>query len=99
MSAISQGDNGVLINIKVIPRASKNAVCGEMDDGALKIRLQAPPVEGKANKALVEFLSELLDVSKSSIVLLSGETGRHKRVFVKGIALEYAARCMDVVGK
>jgi uncharacterized protein (TIGR00251 family) len=96
MNAISQGDNGVVINIKVIPRASKNAVCGEMADGAIKIRLQAPPVEGKANKALVEFLAEVLDVSRSSILLLSGETGRHKRVLVKGIALEYAERCMNV---
>lgn len=92
MNAISKGDNGVVINIKVIPRASKNAVCGEMDDGTLKIRLQAPPIEGKANKALVGFLAGLLDVSKNSIVILSGETGRHKRVAVVGLSVDAAKK-------
>ena len=85
MTWLKEQDGGVVISVRVTPRSSKNTIAGEME-GALKVKLQAPPVEGKANKALVEFLSEALDVSKSAITLLSGETGRNKRVFVKGVA-------------
>ena len=92
MNPISEGkDGGVLINIRVVPRASKNEISGEMD-GAIKIRLQSPPVDGKANKALIDFLSELLGVSKSSVAILSGETSRNKRVHVRGIELVEARR-------
>ena len=84
MSWISPGAGGVLLSIRVVPRASKNEVTGE-HAGALKIRLRAPPVEGKANKALVDFLSETLSVSRSAITLVSGETGRNKRVAVAGV--------------
>ena len=76
--------DGVGVNIRVVPRASKTEVQGLLGD-MLKIRLQAPPVDGKANAALVEFLAETLDVAKSDIVLLSGETGRAKRVLIRGI--------------
>jgi uncharacterized protein (TIGR00251 family) len=94
MNSISQSKDGIVINVKVVPRASKNEIAGELA-GALKVRLQAPPVEGKANKALVGFLSEVLDVSKSSIEILSGETGRKKKVLVRGISRESAQQRMS----
>jgi len=69
----------------VQPRARKNAVSGEMGD-ALKLALTAPPVEGKANAACVEFLADLLDVPRSSITIAAGETSRNKVIRVAGLS-------------
>jgi uncharacterized protein len=70
--------------VRVQPRASKNGVAGVMD-GALKIRLQAPAVEDRANQALCAFLAELLKRPKSAVRLLSGERSRSKRVEIFGV--------------
>ena len=70
--------------VRVQPRASKNEVVGVMD-GALKIRLQAPAVENRANQALCAFLAELLKRPKSAVRLLSGERTRTKRVEIFGV--------------
>ena len=72
---------GAVLNLRIIPRAHKNAIQGEYGD-ALKIRLCAPPVEGAANTALVEFLSEILSIPRARIQLLSGATSRNKRVLL-----------------
>jgi len=85
MLNIKETSNGVGFQVRVLPRSSKNMVMGETD-GALKVKLTAPPVEGAANKALVEFLSDILDVPKSSITILSGQSGRLKTVGVSGIS-------------
>jgi hypothetical protein len=82
MNWFQKTSDGVVLNIRVVPRASKTAVQGVLGD-MLKIRLQAPPVDGKANAALVEFLADTLGIAKSSVVLLSGETGRAKRVLIR----------------
>jgi len=78
-----QTDDGIIINLHVQPRASKNEICG-IQDKALKIRLTSPPVDGAANKLCCEFLAKLFGVSKSSVELVSGETSRHKRVRITG---------------
>jgi len=70
--------------VRVQPRASKNGVAGVMD-GALKIRLQAPAVEDRANQALCAFLAELLKRPKSAVRLLSGERSRSKREEIFGV--------------
>lgn len=70
--------------VRVQPRASKNEVVGVMD-GALKIRLQAPAVEDRANEALCEFLGDLLKRPKSAVRILSGERSRTKRVEILGV--------------
>jgi len=70
--------------VRVQPRASKNEVAGLMD-GALKIRLQAPAVEGRANEALCEFLAEILKRPKSAVRILAGDRSRTKRVEVFGV--------------
>ncbi|HUL35781.1 MAG TPA: DUF167 domain-containing protein [Candidatus Eisenbacteria bacterium] len=70
--------------VRVQPRASKDAIAGAME-GALKIRLCAPPVENRANEALVEFLSDLLKTPKSAVRIQSGEHGRNKRVEIRGV--------------
>lgn len=75
---------GVELRIKAVPRASKNEIQG-LHDGALKVRLTTPPVDGKANQALIKFLSKQLAVSKSQIELVQGETSRLKTLRLIGI--------------
>jgi len=79
----SVAGDGIILNLHIQPRASKNEVCGVQGD-ALKIRLTSPPVDGAANKLCCEFLAKLFHVSKSSVEIISGETSRHKRVKIIG---------------
>lgn len=73
-----EGDE-VILTLHVQPGAKKTEVAGQHGE-ALKIRLAAPPVEGKANAALLKFLAKAFGVPKSAVTLISGETSRHKRV-------------------
>jgi uncharacterized protein len=81
---IHEREGAVVFAVRVRPRASKNEVAGVME-GALKIRLQAPAVEDRANEALREFLAELLKRPKSAVRILSGERSRVKRVEIAGV--------------
>lgn len=74
----------VLLTVRVIPRAGKAGPAGTRD-GALLIKLNAPPVEGAANAELIDLLSDLLDVPKRAITIVGGERSRLKRVRVEGI--------------
>jgi uncharacterized protein (TIGR00251 family) len=78
---------GVELLVLVQPRASRTKVVGE-HDGRLKIALAAPPVDGEANAALIEFVADALDVRKADVQLVDGETSRRKRLLVQGVALE-----------
>ena len=84
MLEIDEREGAVVFQTRVQPRASKNEVAGVME-GALKIRLQAPAVEDRANEALREFLAELLKRPKSAVRILSGERSRVKRVEIAGV--------------
>ncbi len=75
--------DGIVLNIHVQPRASKNQVCG-LQGEALKIRLTSPPVDGAANKLCREFLADLFGVAKSYVDIISGDASRHKRVRITG---------------
>ncbi len=80
-----QGREGATIfSVRVQPRASKDEIAGEMG-GALKVRLQAPAVENRANEALIEFLARLLKTPKSAVRILSGERSRTKRIEIRGV--------------
>lgn len=82
---ITKLEDGIKLGIKVVPNSSKCEIYGIID-GCLKIKLDVPPVEGKANEKLVKFLSKILGVSKTSIEILSGETNKNKILFIKGNA-------------
>jgi len=82
---ITDAKGGAAFTVRVVPRASKTEIIGLMDDGALKVRLTAPPVEGKANEALIEFLSEVLSVRRDQIEIIAGHSGREKLISVIGI--------------
>jgi uncharacterized protein (TIGR00251 family) len=77
---LHDGKKGAALAIRVTPRARRNEVAGILNDGTIRIRLTAPPVEGKANEALVKFLSSILGISKSRIEIVAGQTGRDKLV-------------------
>ncbi len=82
---------GITFHVKVIPRAKRNEIVGAEGD-AVKIRLHAPPVDGRANERLIEFLAEVLDLARAQIEIVRGETSRHKVVRVRGAPLEKLKR-------
>jgi uncharacterized protein (TIGR00251 family) len=77
-------EGGVIINVKASPRSSKAGVDSVVGD-ALKVRLRSAPVDGKANKELIEVLADAFEIPKSRVVFKSGETGKTKRLFLQGI--------------
>lgn len=74
---------GVILNIKVQPRASRCGIDGVLG-GELKVRVTAPPVDSAANQAVVELLSDYLDCPKSALAILRGQTAKHKVILVRG---------------
>ena len=80
---VRKTEDGIIFKVKVQPKASKNGIAGLYQD-ALKIRLTAPPVEGKANKALIDFLSDRLRVKKSQLKIVSGQLSKIKVIKVVG---------------
>lgn len=76
---------GAALAIRVIPGAKRNEIDGILDDGTIRIRLVAQPVEGKANSALIEFLSKILGVRRSDIEIVAGEKSRNKLVSITDI--------------
>jgi uncharacterized protein len=90
--SIRDTPQGATFVVRVQPRARKNAIVGELGD-ALKLALTAPPVEGRANEACIEFLAEFLKVPRSSITIAAGQTSRNKVVCIHGLtATEVADR-------
>lgn len=84
---ITKTARGLRLRLFIQPKASKNEIIGP-HNGALKIKITAPPVDGKANVALVDFLSDVLDLPKRQIEILKGETGRNKSVEILGLSEE-----------
>jgi uncharacterized protein len=76
---------GATFQVKVQPRARKNAVVGEAGE-ALKLALTAPPIEGRANQACIAFLAELLNVARSSVTIAAGQSSRNKVIRVAGVS-------------
>ncbi|MBD1399507.1 DUF167 domain-containing protein [Pelovirga terrestris] len=81
---LSETADGVILSLVVQPRSSKNQLAG-CHDGALKVRLTAPPVDGAANKCCCAFLAKLLRVPLRDIEILSGVRSRHKRLLIHGL--------------
>ena len=92
---------GIVFAVRATPRASRNAIVGivALADGrpALSVRIAAPPAEGEANAALIAVLAEALAVRKRDIVIASGETGRVKRIRVRGEATALTDRIKALV--
>ncbi len=82
---LSDGKQGAALTIRVTPRARKTEIGGVLEDGTLRVRIAQPPVEGKANKALIKFLSDVLGVRKNTIEIVAGERGLDKIISVIGM--------------
>jgi hypothetical protein len=98
MIAVRDTLEGAQFTVRVTPRASKTAVVGVIGEGAeaaVKIALHAPPVEGKANAALVEFLAEVLGVRRSAIEIAAGEHARNKVILVRGMKAAAVAAILE----
>lgn len=90
MSWIIQTPRGAILNIQATPRASKSGIQGLHGD-ALKVRLRAPPADGKANAALQECLATVFGLPERNVIILSGKTGRRKRILLEGLDVATAA--------
>ena len=79
--------DGVIVNVRAQPRSSRAGVDGLIGD-ALKVRVKCAPVDGKANKELVETLADAFGLAKSSVVFKSGETSKTKRILLRGVTAQ-----------
>src|SRR2546423_4136789 len=79
---IKERDGSIILSVRVIPRASRSEIVGE-HNGALKVKLTSPPIEGAANEELIKILSKELDIAKAHIEIVSGHTSRIKRVRIR----------------
>jgi uncharacterized protein len=86
--SIQELEDGVRFEVKVHPRARKNSITGEVG-GVLKLSLTAPPENGRANEACIEFLANLLKVPRSSVTIASGQSSRNKVLRVAGVTAKY----------
>lgn len=86
-SPLKNSKEGVLIPVKVVPKASKNAIVGWEND-ELKVRLNAVPEKGQANEELIAFLAKTWKIPKTSLTIYSGETSRHKKVLIRNFTAE-----------
>ena len=87
MVAIQNSPSGATFAVKVHPRAKKNAITGKVGD-ALKLALTAPPVDGRANEACIEFFAKLLNLPRSSVTIAAGLTSRNKVIRVSGLTAQ-----------
>ena len=88
---LQQVGDDVLISIHAQPGASRSEIVGQHGD-SLKIRIAAPPVDGRANAALIDFISALLGVPRAHVCIAGGSSSRHKRLRVEGAGWEAVAR-------
>lgn len=79
--------DGIILTVKILPNASKNDII-KTDENSIKVKITAQPIDGKANKALIEFLSKQFKVPKSYFEILKGETSKEKSILVKNISVE-----------
>lgn len=81
---ITETKSGLMLKVRVLPRSSRTEASG-IQDGALKLKITAPPVEGQANEACLRFLSETLGIRKSQITLVAGQTSKSKTFAISGV--------------
>ena len=79
---LHDGKNGAALAIRVVPRAKKNEIAQILNDGTLKIRVTAPPVEGKANRAVIELIARVLEIPANRVEIVAGESSREKLVSI-----------------
>ncbi|MDX6611403.1 MAG: uncharacterized protein QOD75_589 [Blastocatellia bacterium] len=81
----TEADGVITFQVRVVPRASRSKIAGE-HDGALRIRVTAPPVDGAANEEVIRLLAKALGVTRRNVEIVSGQTSKTKRIKVRGIS-------------
>ena len=94
MGYLTETPEGVILNVRAQPRSSRSGLDGVLGD-AVKVRIRCAPVDGKANKELIETLADALGVAKSSVVFKSGETSKTKRILLRGVTGERVRAVVD----
>jgi uncharacterized protein (TIGR00251 family) len=89
-SVASEEADGVLLTVRVKPRASKSRVLA-VREAALEVAVAAPPVDGAANRELVQTIADHFDLPRSSVQLVSGASGKNKRLRLRGVRLDYVS--------
>ena len=84
MLKFTRKDGNLIFSVRVLPKSSKSEIVGE-HDGALKIKIKAPPVDGAANAELIKALAKFFDVPKSAVEILKGQTSKTKQIKIFGI--------------
>lgn len=84
MLPIKETKDGIVFNIRVVPRSSKSELAGIQED-ALKVKITAPPVEGKANEECIKLIADKLGVRKSRVAIISGHKSKRKTIAVSGL--------------
>ena len=92
---LSETPEGVVLNVRAQPRSSRSGIDGFLGD-AVKVRIKCAPVDGKANKELVETLADAFGLAKSAVVFKSGETSKTKRILLRGIGAEQVKGVVEV---
>jgi uncharacterized protein (TIGR00251 family) len=91
-----------ILKVYLQPRSSKNEIVGPYRNG-IKVRITAPPIEGKANKGLIQFLAKELEISPSQVEIIKGQRAREKTLSISGIknwvGLLNSSKCLDFKGK
>jgi len=85
---ISESGGAVILTVRVVPRASKSAIVGELD-GALKVRIASPPVDGAANAELIKLMAKTFGAAKADVEIVSGQTSKQKRVRIGGVTASH----------
>lgn len=98
MIPLKETTRGLSFAVKVQPRARRDAIIGTVGN-ALKVSLTAPPVEGKANQAVIDFFADFFDIPCSSVTIASGKTSRLKVILVSGINAEQLRRRLEDIRK
>lgn len=97
MAVYTATDIGVVINVRTIPRSSQSGVDGIVGD-AVKVRVRAAPVEGLANRELIEVVAEAFGIPRSRVEFKGGETSKNKRVLLRGVPAADFERMIGAMG-
>ena len=94
MGYLTETPEGVILNVRAQPRSSRSGLDGVLGD-AVKVRIRCAPVDGKANKELIETLADAFDLPKSAVAFKSGETSKTKRILLRGMTGERVRAVVD----
>lgn len=91
----SEKSGAIIFAVRVVPRASKSEIVGE-HDGALRVRIASPPVDGAANAELIKVFAKLFDVSKSQVEIIGGQTSKTKQIKIANLTAERFLQVADL---